>query len=177
MIYILTGPVHSGKTTFLKNIVQELKRGGYKVTGFLSLARCWGGQCFGYDLYDLRKERSTPYIRQKGEEDWERIGQFYFLPGGLDIARRNIESRKGEEILVIDEADPLELGGRGLWPSLRRVLFEPSAKSLIVVVRREILEEFISLLGRTPHRIYDIVDSTVSVKIINAISEERKGKK
>jgi len=38
MIFILTGPVHSGKTTFLKKVVNELKEQNFQIDGFLSEA-------------------------------------------------------------------------------------------------------------------------------------------
>jgi nucleoside-triphosphatase THEP1 len=38
MIHVLTGPVHSGKTTFLRGMSCALKELGVDVRGFLSIA-------------------------------------------------------------------------------------------------------------------------------------------
>ncbi|MFC2157897.1 nucleoside-triphosphatase, partial [Acidobacteriota bacterium] len=86
MIQILTGPVHSGKTALLKEAIPILQK-HRTLTGYLSLSIWEGEKHLGYDMYDIQDGTHQPFIRRTGEEEWERIGLFYFLPKALESAR------------------------------------------------------------------------------------------
>ena len=87
MILILTGPIHSGKTSLLKNVANKLKELNTPIDGFLSESIDKEGETLGYNLYELHSGLSIPYIRKAGERDWEKIGAFYFIPSGLERAK------------------------------------------------------------------------------------------
>jgi nucleoside-triphosphatase THEP1 len=146
MIIILAGPVHSGKTTFLQGVFSRWRDRDLRMRGFLSLAFWEGGERRGYDLLELEKGRTLPFLRTSGETDWERIGPFYVIPETLEAARSIILGASPDELLVVDEVGPLELGGGGLWPALDTVLKRPFIKTLLVV-REGILDEFLTLLA------------------------------
>ena len=54
MIYILTGPVHYGKTGLLKKLSSEIKQAAFKFGGFLSESVREKNRVAGYDLFDLK---------------------------------------------------------------------------------------------------------------------------
>lgn len=147
MIYILTDEVSSGKTTFLMKVIQEFKKKKVRVSGFLSERVLKNGKCAGYDLFDLKEEKRTPFIRREGKKGWQRVGPYFFIPQGLLKAHKIILQSKKTELLVVDEVGPLELEGRGLWPALEQVIFEPFKKSLLVV-RKNILKDFLKFLSK-----------------------------
>ena len=157
MILILTGPVHSGKTTLLKKVIRELKPRNILFDGFLSESVWQEGRIFGYDLFDVKLNKTTPYLRLEGREDWERIGSYYFLPEGLTEAKRIIRRHSPTEWLIVDEIGPLELSGKGIWPPLSKV-FVQNRIQILCVVRRTILENFIDLIGQPKAKVYDIQD-------------------
>jgi nucleoside-triphosphatase THEP1 len=157
MILVLTGPVHSGKTSLLENLVRELSEQGVTIEGFLSLAVFRDGEHIGYDLLDLKEHKTRPYIRKEGEPNWERVGPHFFIPEGLETAKKMIWHHREDSVLVVDEAGPLELQGRGLWPALRDTLSNPSLRCLLVV-RRNVLGEFRKLLGQIPLKVIHIED-------------------
>lgn len=130
---MLTGPVHSGKSTFLDDVVFELREGGWNVGGFLSESIWEAAECTGYDLVDLIEDKTYPYIRRKGEETWQRTGSFFFIPEGLKKAQAIIRRDRQTDLLVVDEIGPLELAGKGLWPALKDILFPPPTNLLLVV--------------------------------------------
>ncbi len=168
MIFILTGPVHCGKTTLLKKAVYELKEQKIKIDGFLSEAIWKKQETVGYDLFDLKHERSIPFIRRIGEKEWQRIGSYFFIPQSLAEAEKIILRDKDADIVVVDEVGPLELSGKGLWPALKQVIFQPLKKYLLVV-RIDILEDFLEMLGNSKVRIFDIKNKGIFPKIIKAI--------
>ena len=176
MIFILTGPVHSGKTTLLKDVFRELKRQEYTVGGFLSEAIWEEEKTVGYDLFDLKEERSIPLIRRTGEKKWQRIGQYFFVPQGLAEAEKIILREEDVDILVVDEVGPLELSGKGFWPALKQVIFNPS-NIFLFVVRINILEDFLKTLGKCEVKIFDIKDKEIFSRLIEDIKIEKKGKR
>jgi nucleoside-triphosphatase THEP1 len=168
VIFILTGPVHSGKTTLLERVVHELKKEKIGIDGFLSEAVLERQELVGYDLLDIKKEESIPFIRKEGERDWQRVGQFSFIPQGLARAKEIIFRSKEDALLIVDEVGPLELGRRGLWPALGEVILKPS-KSSLLVIRENILEDFLAVLGKSGVKVLDIKDKEVFPRLIEEI--------
>ena len=170
MIFILTGPVHSGKTTFLDKAIHALKKQGVKIDGFLSKAVGRGEETLGYDLYDLKEEKVVRYIRREGEKDWQKIGSFFFIPQGLAEAERIILRGKDNDILIIDELGPLELEGKGVWPALKRVIFQPPAHFLFVI-RSSILEDFLGMMGKRDVKLFNIQEGDVYPGLMEEIKK------
>jgi nucleoside-triphosphatase THEP1 len=155
MIFVLTGSVHSGKTTLLKRMVQEFKQEKLMADGFLSEAIFKGQERVGYDLFDLKKEKSIPLLRKSGKKDWQSVGSYFFVPSGLEEAQRIISRSKSSDICVVDEVGPLELSGKGFWPALKPILFPPLIPFLITV-RISVLGDFLGILGKIDTRVFDM---------------------
>lgn len=160
MVFILTGPVHSGKTTTLKRAVQKFKKAKLDIGGFLSEAVFKGQERTGYDLFDLKKEKSIPLIRRAGKEDWQRVGSYFFVPTGLEEAQRIISHSKNSDICVVDEVGPLELSGKGFWPALKPILFPPLT-TFLIAVRKSILEDLLDILDEADAKVFDVRDKDV----------------
>jgi nucleoside-triphosphatase THEP1 len=157
MIFILTGPVHSGKTTLLRKAVKKLMALNVPVSGFLSLALYEGNRILGYDLYEIRTNQSTPFLRKEGQDKWERIGDYFFLPEGLAKAKKIISTHTPSQWLFVDEIGLLELSGKGVWPVLKKVLFL-SRPHILIVVRRPVLQDFLHQIRGQDTLIFDIYD-------------------
>ena len=173
MIFILTGPVHSGKTTFLNKVIYALKNQGVKIDGFLSKSVGKREETHGYDLFDLKEEKSIPYIRREGEKGWQKIGSFLFIPQGLAEAEKIILRGKDSGILIVDEIGPLELEGKGVWPALKNVIFQPLTHYLFVV-RTNILEDFLRVLGKSEVKVFNIKDRDAYRSLIKELKEAIK---
>jgi nucleoside-triphosphatase THEP1 len=168
MIFILTGSVDSGKTTFLKRIIEELKKQKIKMDGFLSEAIRQDQEKIGYDLRDLGGGKPVPFIRKSGRQDWQRIGPYFFIPEGLSWAKKIILRSREAEILVVDEIGPLELSKQGLWDALEQVIFQ-RVQEYLFVLRREILEAFLKMVGKIEIKIFDIEEEDVFPRLIEEI--------
>jgi nucleoside-triphosphatase len=176
MIFILTGPVHSGKTSLLKKVVRELKGQEYRIDGFLSETVSEKGEIVGYNLLGLKEEKSIPLIRRTGEKEWQKVGSYFFIPQGLEEAEKIILRGKEADIFVIDEVGPLELSGKGFWPALKQVVFQP-LNSYVFIVRKNIIKDFLAMLGKSDVRIFDIKNKEVFQQIIEEIKIDKKGKR
>ena len=157
MIFVLTGPVHSGKTSLLRKLVREWSEQGIGLDGFLSLAVFENEAHIGYDLFDLMRKKRRPYLRKEGAANREKVGPFFFISEALEAAKKIILRWRRKNLLIIDEVGPLEIQGRGIWPALQSVLPDPALRCLLVV-RRSALAEFRDRLKVVPFQVFDVED-------------------
>lgn len=170
MILALAGAVHSGKTTFLSQLLPKLEALGVPVCGYLSPMAVIEGRAAGYDLFDIRNSRTCPLLRTRGEAGWQKVGPYFFLPGGLEAARAAIHGRRSGETLIVDEVGPLELSGRGVWPALKEVLSKPSVNCLLVV-RTPLVRELRGQLRNHQFEVFDIAAADVLPALLRRLSK------
>jgi nucleoside-triphosphatase THEP1 len=162
MIIILSGPVHGGKTTLIQKSLSRWASRGLRFGGFLSLAVPNSRGETEYDFLDLKNGRRLPFLRRKGEDEWEHVGDFRLVPRTLEAARALIAAADPAEVLIVDEVGPLELSGGGLWSALREAVGRSSLRTLLVV-RENILEEMIEALrGSVPPLVLDVRNPNAS---------------
>jgi len=140
VIYLLTGAVGSGKTTFLERSLPSLRERHPNLDGYLSLRVLAAGETAGYDLRDLRTAARTPLLRKIGTADGQRVGPYVLLPRGLAAAGEIIRRGGPADLLIVDEVGPLELAGGGVWPALIGELSGRNRPAL-VVVRESLIDD------------------------------------
>ncbi len=145
-----------------------LKEKTLRIDGYLSEA-VWEKEKFiGYDLVDLKENRLFPFIRKEGQEEWEKIGAFFFLPETLDLAKKIIRRSKKEDLCLVDEVGPLELKGQGVWPALEEVLMIPE-QDLLLVMRESIMKDFIRKMQRDDFIVYDIEQNKTPLRMVESL--------
>ena len=124
VLYLLTGEIHSGKTTRLLSWCQNRK----DVVGILSPV-IGGARTF----LDIGTMEEFP-MEVAGEEETMDIGKYHFSKAAFDRASsilfNNIHT---ENWLVIDEIGPLELRGEGFAAIVKKITEERVGKTLFVV--------------------------------------------
>jgi nucleoside-triphosphatase THEP1 len=168
---VLTGPVHSGKTTFLASAAQGWRSEGVAVGGFLSVARPFGGPTEGYDLLDLSEGAGVPFIGRAGKPGWPVVGAWALDPAGLARAGAILERDAAADVVVVDEVGPLELGGGGLWPFLADALAR--GVRCLCVVRDTALGVLLDRLGPPAPRVFRHGDTGVLSALTQAVSVRR----
>ena len=139
-IFVLTGPVHAGKTTFLRHLMQGFRDEGIRVNGILSLAVFKDSIRVSYDAFDLANGDSCPLLRTDPDPSWDRAGPFGMIPAGLRRAESAITDTSHSSLTVIDELGPLELAGQGFWPGFQVV--REKRLPILLVVRQELIDRF-----------------------------------
>jgi nucleoside-triphosphatase THEP1 len=176
VINILTGPVHSGKTTLLKSTIPLLAEKHILVDGYLSIA-VWKNKKFhGYDLLDLRENKSYPFILKQGQQEWQKIGRFFFIPEALDLANEIIRRSRIADLCVVDEVGPLELSGKGIWPSLEIILSSPEPQ-LLLVIRDTILDKVMKKIRRDDMVVHDIEQNETPRHLADSLCRDLGRKK
>ena len=150
-IYILTGPVQSGKTTRIANWAKE------KNDVFGILSPVINGQRMFTDIHskDIFEMEANP-----GETEILTIGKFKFSKVGFSKAigiLRDGMNKNGW--LVVDEIGPMELRGEGFSGILKEMLQSASnQQKILLVIRESILEEVIQFFGLRQYQ-YVVIDT------------------
>lgn len=153
----------------LQRVTAQLKSQNLAVYGFLSLSIKENNEFIGYDLYDLKRDTQSPFIRKEGEKHWQRIGAYFFIPKTLDRAQNIILHAGDADICIIDEVGPLELEGKGLWPALKKVIDLP-LPDYVLVVRDSIFENWLGAMGQSRLKIFEVSDKDLYPKMVQYLS-------
>jgi nucleoside-triphosphatase THEP1 len=142
-LIIITGNITSGKTTFLDEIVRELKT-NYSIRGFLSSSteRSFrsGTPAKEYRLRSLTDQREYPWAVRRADNSG-----FDFNEESRDVLTAQILGKKidaGNEILILDDIGMLEILGNGFDRLLSTAKASPYS-SIIVSVKKTVIAPFI----------------------------------
>ncbi|RLD65397.1 MAG: hypothetical protein DRI84_06895 [Bacteroidetes bacterium] len=142
-IIIISGNIQEGKTTFVEKVIHRLSRKNVAVAGFLSKVIYHENERTGYQLQDLRSDKSELLCTTALHSDWKQYGKFYFNPKGQKVGLGILENiPDSSDLIVIDEIGPLELGGDG-WALAIEKLVHQSSRPMIWVVREHLVQKII----------------------------------
>jgi len=138
-IYLLTGPINSGKTTRLTAWCASEKG----VAGLLSPKLETGRSFQNIRTGETRKMEATPE-----EKAVQEVGRFRFSTAVFEWANQVLlteAQNPATQWLVIDEIGPLELRGEGLEPALQYLFAAESISNpdlkVVLVVRETLVEQ------------------------------------
>lgn len=124
-VYILTGPVRSGKTTSLMQWAEKRKDVYGILTPVVNNKRMF---------MDANNKEQFTMEAVAGDANILAVGRFRFSKAGFDKAVQAIQDAIPKEgWLIIDEIGPLELRGEGFCDILKEVLTVRMDKTLLVV--------------------------------------------
>ena len=148
MIFILTGPIRSGKTTALRQWVENRT----DTDGLLSPDDESGTRYF----YEIKSDRKFLFEAERdSSEPIIEIGRFQFLKSAFDRANLILINAARDEkniFIVADELGKLELKDQGLSESLLAIIPQfmvATHRHLVLVIRDGLLEAAIEHFGLT----------------------------
>ncbi len=156
--YIISGEPQSGKTTFLKQVLSELKiqNPDIKIGGIIAHGIDVGGIRYGFNIENIATGETTFLSSQDPEAGELKMGRFYFSKAGLNFG---YEALTGDltnlDILVIDEVGYLELNGQAWFEAIETAMTQ-SNLSIIMVVRKRLLKQILQLWKNKNFIIIDI---------------------
>ena len=153
MVKIITGPINTGKSTWLLEDFKSRKN----ADGFACLKVRINDEHIGYEIKHLATGETIQFIRKINyiPEEWNeafRLGMHYsFNKEGFEFAKRITDEAlaKGVECFYIDEVAHLELKDQGFADILRKVL--KSKIDLVLVVREALVEKICEKYGITDY--------------------------
>lgn len=134
-IFIITGSLEEGKTTYTKKLIDILRKNKIKVGGIIAERVMTGSLTTGYDIVNIETGKKEEFLRQNGEGGAGRIGRFTINANGLaegkEILRSVIDHH--HTLVIIDEIGMLELQNNGWADSINDLLLESSNSILMIV--------------------------------------------
>jgi nucleoside-triphosphatase THEP1 len=170
-IFLVTGPVQGGKSTFLSALTALLKKRGLAPGGFLCPGTIASGNRSEFYLKNILTGMVLPMGSAKETSGWFKYRRFWFNPVAFKKGKEWIRECLGQEaqVLVIDEVGPMELEGSG-WSELLDALVVASVPVQLWSVRENILQEVIQRWNIDPVHLIRI-DSTDADQVANVISK------
>ncbi len=163
-VIIIRGTEKTGKTTFLKEIVMQLKNNNISVGGFIAPSVFEQNEHIGYDLIDLSNGQRIVLARTSGNDEMPMVGKFYFSQEALATGNKilNPENLNTVNVVVVDEVGPWELQNQGWAQSLSNIvkLFE---SPMIWVVRESIVDKVIENWSLKNPMIIDIKKENIDL--------------
>ena len=159
-VFIITGSLREGKTTFAKNLVEFFKGNNINTCGIISERVMTDSHTTGYDVINIETGEKTIFLRQNEEYGSEKIGRFTISPEGLAMGRAVLHSliMKENSIVIVDEVGLLELKDRGWSEGISELLKTP-AKNIILTVRNTFINEVKIKFGISEAIIFNISDT------------------
>ncbi len=135
-VYILTGPIQSGKTTALQKWCETR----IDVSGIVSPVI--NGSRYFFDIAS-----STTFYMEANDNEKEilAIGRFYFSKKAFKKAINTL-TQANNKYIIVDEVGPLELKKQGFYEVLNKIILSGKF-TCILVVRDGLVEEVIQHFG------------------------------
>ena len=173
-IHIVTGGVSEGKTSFVSEVITQVKKQSYNVGGFLSIGINEKDKRTGFMLHDIESGKDYELCSIKEDENRSRTGRFYFNNETLVIGNKLLsrESLSDKQLIVIDEVGPMELSGKG-WSNAIETVCNTSSTPHLWAVRRSLTNEISGKWNTGNIYIHDISETTpseVTEKITDSIN-------
>lgn len=164
IILILTGEKGMGKTTLALQIAAQLKNQGLTVAGIAAPAMMEQSLRSGYRLMDLASGASLPFC-QRTEQAAAGI-PFRFEEQGWAFGQEALNSPMAvnADLLILDEAGPLELKGGG-WADAFRELIAQRTKPTLLVVRPRLVDAFRQAWGLNDATVVQVEEADVPLII------------
>jgi nucleoside-triphosphatase THEP1 len=135
-VFIISGSVGEGKTTYARNLVEIFRQNNIAAGGIISDRVMKDSVTTGYDIVDVLTGKRHIFLRQDEECGKEKIGKFNISADGLaaGISALNSPGLTDCQIIVIDEVGLLELNGNG-WAEMVEDLLNNKDHHILLTVR------------------------------------------
>lgn len=148
MITLITGPIHSGKTTRLIEEFNKCSKGD----GFASVKRMDGNIVEGFDLMRLSTGKRTPLARRANSltGEWRQccsLGPYSFSEDAIYMVNTGIDMmlKDGNVTIFLDEIGSLELGDLCFHEAVKKIA--ECGVEAVLTVRDTNLQEVIEKYG------------------------------
>lgn len=173
-VFIVTGAIGDGKTTFIKDLAAAFGKNNIYPEGILSERVMNNTQVTGYDLVDIRTGRREVLLRETGECGPASIGRFSICQPAIETGNKILGTLAVDraKIVMVDEVGALELRGEGWAKGLEKLVY-PQANHLVMAVRNTYLDRVIKNWNLAEPIVFDVTKTSVNdafAIICNAVS-------
>lgn len=170
-VVIITGDVHSGKTTFAQMIVADLLEQKIRIAGFFSVGINENGLRTGFNLVDIGSSNQIELCSDKKNEKRLKFGRYYFNSDAISFGNEILNSNNisDKQLIVIDEVGHLELNGKG-WSNAIENITRNNTVPQLWIVRISLVQKCSRRWNIGNAYIFDITESSIQ-EAENKLSE------
>lgn len=146
--FVITGRRHIGKTTFLQEIIDDLKD-SFTIGGVLTL----GDEKKAF--VNLQNGTQCDYYKEN-DSIKEQIGNYIISEKAIKFAEQAIRTAIDSKIIIIDEFGRLEREKKGLYNAIINLVEQIRDKEgtiLLMVIQIDVVDKAIKLLHLEPEEI------------------------
>jgi nucleoside-triphosphatase THEP1 len=173
-IFVVKGKIDSGKTTVIKELIENLKRKNIQIGGIYTQKVFENEERVGYDVVDAKTNTAKTFLRIDHCETCEKIGIFSIFPDGVKRGEESLHLEKttDDQLVVIDEVGMLELNGKG-WANRLDHLIKSGRNHLLIAVRDEFSEEVLKKWNILHATVFEapVKVSAIEKEILEKISQ------
>lgn len=168
----VTAAIDGGKTTLLKVLIGYLQSGEPRpewlgdsflkdklgsIGGFLTEAELTDGRKTAYRAVSIDEHFKVDLVAEqpRGKEWAAGPKRFWHNPAGFSLLFERVSKQMDRDVIIIDEAGPLEMAGGGHSKLLNRLAEEYSGL-LILAVRADLADTATNLWGRDNYKIVKV---------------------
>jgi nucleoside-triphosphatase THEP1 len=170
-VFIVTGSIGQGKTTFIQKIIKNFQSKGITLGGIYSPRVMQGKTTVGYDIIDINTNEREAFLRQNYTKNNLKIGRFNIHLQGLQKGIKAIKESNNPniQIVIIDEVGVLELENNG-WAKNIEELIRNSQNHVLLVIRDSFVEQVIEKWKIKNYLVFDIKEKNFT-SISNTIHQ------
>jgi nucleoside-triphosphatase len=157
-IKIISGETRSGKTTYLKKLLNELKSENpdLKIGGIIAHGIDEDGKRLGFEIEDISTGERMLLSNNIIETGNTRVGRFYFKQKGMEFGRNVlVNAIEKSDLLIIDEIGHFELKGKGWFDMIEMAMIQEDL-DMIWVVRKSLLGDVLKLWSHSNVEVIEI---------------------
>ena len=104
-VIIVTGNQGEGKTTFIRNIILDLKKEEFKIGGLIAPGYWKNNTREKFELQNIKSNKVIIYCQIEPKKGWDKIRKFYINPLGQLFGEQALDPDflKSSDIIIIDE--------------------------------------------------------------------------
>ncbi len=162
-IYLVTGSVQGGKTTYLSQLSELLKKRGLKICGFLCPGSFVAGKRAGFTLQNIKNGKQVALASALETPEWTPYKRFWFNPEAFTLGSEWMGEclAQAPDVVIIDEVGPMELEGSG-WSDILETVENSSVPVQIWNVREKLIREVMKRWGIPPASVIRIEEMELS---------------
>lgn len=156
-VVIITGAKHSGKTTYATALVAQFKARKFPVSGILAPSEMQDGRRTSIWVESI-KTGAALFLASRTRLVVDKVyeyGGFTFSQAGYDFARKELLNFAPRDLVFLDEFGVLEFAGLGYVHECQQ-LFDANIAALFIVIRKELVERFVTAYKLDNYEIIDI---------------------
>lgn len=162
-VFILTGSIGQGKTTYLQKLIDFFKQKGITIGGIYSPRVLKNKETIGYDIIDINTAEREIFLRQASMPNEMKIGRFNIHLEGLQKGIKALQSSNNlnTRMVIIDEVGLLELQNQG-WAKNIEELVRNSQNHILLVIRDSFVEKVVEKWTLNNYQVFHISDNDFS---------------